>query len=107
MIAPVNELAKSFADAGADLISFHLRLLMMCLRQSILLSNVDIRWYRNQSRHISICVTRHYWRNRSYHVNECLSWIWWSREFIEDTIEKISEAKILLIKQDHQIFHGS
>ncbi len=104
MITPVNDLAKSFADAGADLISFHPEAVddvaetINIIKQSGCKVGIAI----NPDTPLSV-------------LKDIIAEIdlillmgvypgFGGQEFIEDTIEKISEAKKLIDQQDHQIF---
>ncbi len=103
MITPVNELAKSFADAGADLISFHpeavdnvpetIKLIKQCGCKVGIAINPDT----------SLSVLQDIIGEIDLILLMSVSGFG-GQEFIEDTIEKISEAKKLIDQQDHQIF---
>ena len=104
MITPVNELAKSFADAGADLISFHPEAVddvaetINIIKQSGCKVGIAI----NPDTPLSVL------KNIIAEIDLILLMSVYpgfgGQEFIEDTIEKISEAKKLIDQQDHQIF---
>ena len=104
MITPVNELAKSFADAGADLISFHpeavdnvpetIKLIKQCGCKVGIAINPDT----------SLSVLQDIIGELDLILLMSVYPGFGGQEFIEDTIEKISEAKKLIDQQDHQIF---
>ena len=104
MITPVNELAKSFADAGADLISFHPEAVdnpaetINIIKQSGCKVGIAI----NPDTPLSVLKDI---------IGEIDLILFMSvypgfggQEFIEDTIEKIAEAKKIIDQQDQQIF---
>ena len=104
MITPVNELAKSFADAGADLISFHpeavddvsetINIIKQCGCKVGIAINPDtsLSMLQDIIGEIDLILLMSVYPGFG------------GQEFIEDTIEKISEAKKLIDQQDHQIF---
>ena len=104
MITPVNELAKSFADAGADLISFHpeavdnvsetINIIKQCGCKVGIAINPDT----------SLSVLKDIIGEIDLILLMSVYPGFGGQEFIEDTIEKISEAKKLIDQQDHQIF---
>ena len=104
MITPVNELAKSFADAGADLISFHpeavdnvpetIKLIKQCGCKVGIAINPDT----------SLSVLQDIIGEIDLVLLMSVYPGFGGQEFIEDTIEKIAEAKRLIDQQDHQIF---
>ena len=104
MITPVNELAKSFADAGADLISFHpeavdnvpetIKLIKQCGCKVGIAINPDT----------SLSVLQDIIGEIDLILLMSVYPGFGGQEFIEDTIKKISEAKKLIDQQDHQIF---
>ena len=104
MITPVNQLAKSFADAGADLISFHpeavdnvpetIKLIKQCGCKVGIAINPDT----------SLSVLQDIIGEIDLVLLMSVYPGFGGQEFIEDTIEKISEAKRLIDQQDHQIF---
>ena len=104
MITPVNELAKSFADAGADLISFHPEAVdnpaetINIIKQSGCKVGIAI----NPDTPLSVL------KDIIGEIDLILLMSVYpgfgGQEFIEDTIDKISEAKKLIDQQDHQIF---
>ena len=104
MITPVNELAKSFADAGADLISFHpeavddvaetINIIKQCGCKVGIAINPDT----------SLSVLKDIFGEIDLILLMSVYPGFGGQEFIEDTIEKISEAKKLIDQQDRQIF---
>ena len=104
MITPVNELAKSFADVGADLISFHpeavddvsetINIIKQCGCKVGIAINPDT----------SLSVLQDIIGEIDLILLMSVYPGFGGQEFIEDTIEKISEAKKLIDQQDHQIF---
>ena len=104
MITPVNELAKSFADAGADLISFHPEAVDDVVETINIIKQCGCKVGIAINPDTSLSV-----------LNDIIAEIdlillmsvypgFGGQEFIEDTIEKIVEAKKLIDQQDHQIF---
>jgi len=104
MITPVNELAKSFADAGADLISFHpeavddvsetINIIKQCGCKVGIAINPDT----------SLSVLQDIIGEIDLILLMSVYPGFGGQEFIEDTIKKISEAKKLIDQQDHKIF---
>ena len=104
MISPVNELAKSFADAGADLISFHPEAVdnpaetINIIKQSGCKVGIAI----NPDTPLSVL------KDIIGEIDLILLMSVYpgfgGQEFIEDTIEKIAEAKKLIDQQDQKIF---
>ena len=104
MISPVNELAKSFADAGADLISFHPEAVdnpaetINIIKQSGCKVGIAI----NPDTPLSVL------KDIIGEIDLILLMSVYpgfgGQEFIEDTIEKIAEAKKIIDQQDQQIF---
>ena len=104
MITPVNDLAKSFADAGADLISFHPEAVNDVAETINIIKQCECKVGIAINPDTSLSV-----------LNDIIAEIdlillmsvypgFGGQEFIEDTIEKIVEAKKLIDQQDHQIF---
>ena len=104
MITPVNELAKSFADAGADLISFHpeavddvtetINIIKQCGCKVGIAINPDT----------SLSVLKDIISEIDLILLMSVYPGFGGQEFIEGTVEKISEAKKLIDQQDQQIF---
>ena len=104
MITPVNDLAKSFANAGADLISFHPEAVddvdetIGIIRESGCKVGIAI----NPDTSLSVL------ENIITDIDLVLLMSVYpgfgGQEFIEDTIEKIADAKKLIDQQDHPIF---
>ena len=104
MITPVNELAKSFADAGADLIGFHPEAVdnpaetINIIKQSGCKVGIAI----NPDTPLSVL------KDIIGEIDLILLMSVYpgfgGQEFIEDTIEKIAEAKKIIDQQDQQIF---
>ena len=104
MITPVNDLAKSFASAGADLISFHPEAVDDVVETINIIKQCGCKVGIAINPDTSLSV-----------LNDIIAEIdlillmsvypgFGGQEFIEDTIEKIVEAKKLIDQQDHQIF---
>ena len=104
MIAPVNELAMSFAEAGADLISFHpdavedVKETIEIIKQSGCKVGIAV----NPDKPLSILKDI----IKDIDLILLLSVFpgFGGHKFIEETIEKIEAAKILIEQQDHEIF---
>ena len=104
MITPVNDLAKSFANAGADLISFHPEAV----------DNVDetIGIIQESGCKVGIAINPDTSLSVLENIITDIDLVllmsvypgFGGQEFIEDTIEKIADAKKLIDQQDHPIF---
>ncbi len=104
MITPVNELAKSFADAGADLISFHPEAVEDVLEtvEIIKESGCKVGIAINPDTPLSVL------DNLIQEIDLVLLMSVYpgfgGQKFIEESIEKIKAVKKLIDKQDHKIF---
>ena len=104
MIAPVNELAKSFAEAGADLISFHpdavedVKETIEIIKQSGCKVGIAI----NPDKPLSIL--KDIIKDIDLILLMSVFPGFGGQKFIEETIEKIEAAKELIEQQDHEIF---
>ena len=104
MISPVNELAKSFAEAGADLISFHpdavedVKETIEIIKQSGCKVGIAI----NPDKPLSIL--KDIIKDIDVIVLMSVFPGFGGQKFIEETIEKIKAAKELIEQQDHEIF---
>jgi len=104
MITPVNELAKSFADAGADLISFH--------PEAVDNPAETINIIKHSGCKVGIAINPDTPLSVLKDIIGEIDLIllmsvypgFGGQEFIEDTIEKIAEAKKIIDQQDQQIF---
>ena len=104
MITPVNELAKSFADAGADLISFH--------PEAVDNPAETINIIKHSGCKVGIAINPDTPLSVLKDIIGEIDLIllmsvypgFGGQEFIEDTIEKIADAKKLIDQQDHPIF---
>ena len=104
MITPVNDLAKSFANAGADLISFHPEAV----------DNVDetIGIIQESGCKVGIAINPDTSLSVLENIITDIDLVllmsvypgFGGQEFIEETIEKIADAKKLIDQQDHPIF---
>ena len=104
MITPVNELAKSFADAGADLISFHPEAVDNVPETIKLIKQWGCKVGIAINPDTSLSVLQDIIGEIDLILLMSVYPGFGGQEFIEDTIEKISEAKKLIDQQDHQIF---
>ena len=104
MITPVNELAKSFADAGADLISFHPEAVDNVPETIKLIKQYGCKVGIAINPDTSLSVLQDIIGEIDLVLLMSVYPGFGGQEFIEDTIEKISEAKRLIDQQDHQIF---
>ena len=104
MITPVNELAKSFADAGADLISFHPEAVDNVPETIKLIKQWGCKVGIAINPDTSLSVLQDIIGEIDLVLLMSVYPGFGGQEFIEDTIEKISEAKRLIDQQDHQIF---
>jgi len=104
MITPVNELAKSFADAGADLISFH--------PEAVDNPAETINIIKHSGCKVGIAINPDTPLSVLKDIIGEIDLIllmsvypgFGGQEFIEDTIDKIAEAKKIIDQQDQQIF---
>ena len=104
MITPVNELAKSFANAGADLISFHPEAVDNVPETIKLIKQWGCKVGIAINPDTSLSVLQDIIGEIDLVLLMSVYPGFGGQEFIEDTIEKISEAKRLIDQQDHQIF---
>ena len=104
MITPVNELAKSFADAGADLISFHPEAVNNVTETINIIKQCGCKVGIAINPDTSLSVLQDIIGEIDLILLMSVYPGFGGQEFIEDTIEKISEAKKLIDQQDHQIF---
>ena len=104
MIQPVNDLAKSFAEAGADLISFH--------PEAVENINETIELIRSHGCKVGIAINPDTSLSVLEDIIQDIDLIllmsvypgFGGQKFIETTIEKIQEAKKLIETQSHNIF---
>ena len=104
MITPVNELAMSFAEAGADLISFHpdavedVKETIEIIKQSGCTVGLAV----NPDKPLSIL--KDIIKDIDLILLMSVFPGFGGQKFIEETIEKIEAAKKLIEQQDHEIF---
>ena len=104
MITPVNELAMSFAEAGADLISFHpdavedVKKTIEIIKQSGCKVGIAV----NPDKPLSIL--KDIIKDIDLILLMSVFPGFGGQKFIEETIEKIEAAKELIEQQDHEIF---
>ena len=104
MITPVNELAMSFAEAGADLISFHpdavedVKETIEIIKQSGCKVGIAV----NPDKPLSIL--KDIIKDIDLILLMSVFPGFGGQKFIEETIEKIEAAKKLIEQQDHEIF---
>jgi len=104
MIQPVNDLAKSFAEAGADLISFH--------PEAVENINETIELIKNHGCKVGIAINPDTSLSVLEDIIQDIDLIllmsvypgFGGQKFIETTIEKIQDAKKLIETQSHNIF---
>ena len=104
MIQPVNDLAKSFAEAGADLISFH--------PEAVENINETIELIKSHGCKVGIAVNPDTSLSVLEDIIQDIDLIllmsvypgFGGQKFIETTIEKIQDAKKLIETQSHNIF---
>ncbi|MDB9934081.1 ribulose-phosphate 3-epimerase [Gammaproteobacteria bacterium] len=104
MIQPVNDLAKSFAEAGADLISFH--------PEAVENINETIELIKSHGCKVGIAINPDTSLSVLEDVIQDIDLIllmsvypgFGGQKFIETTIEKIQDAKKLIETQSHNIF---
>ena len=104
MIQPVNNLAKSFAEAGADLISFH--------PEAVENINETIELIKSHGCKVGIAINPDTSLSVLEDIIHDIDLIllmsvypgFGGQKFIETTIEKIQDAKKLIETQSHNIF---
>ena len=104
MIQPVNDLAKRFAEAGADLISFH--------PEAVENINETIELIKSHGCKVGIAINPDTPLSVLEDIIHDIDLIllmsvypgFGSQKFIETTIEKIQDAKKLIETQSHNIF---
>ncbi|MDA9876459.1 ribulose-phosphate 3-epimerase [Gammaproteobacteria bacterium] len=104
MIQPVNDLAKSFAEAGADLISFH--------PEAVENINETIELIKSHGCKVGIAINPDTSLSVLEDIIQDIDLIllmsvypgFGGQKFIETTIEKIQDAKKLIETQSHNIF---
>ena len=104
MIQPVNDLAKSFAEAGADLISFH--------PEAVENTNETIELIKSHGCKVGIAINPDTSLSVLEDIIQDIDLIllmsvypgFGGQKFIETTIDKIQDAKKLIETQSHHIF---
>jgi ribulose-phosphate 3-epimerase len=104
MIQPVNDLAKSFAEAGADLISFH--------PEAVDNINETIELIKSHGCKVGIAINPDTTLSVLEDIIQDIDLIllmsvypgFGGQKFIETTIDKIQDAKKLIETQSHHIF---
>jgi len=104
MIQPVNDLAKSFAEAGADLISFH--------PEAVENINETIELIKSHGCKVGIAINPDTSLSVLEDIIQGIDLIllmsvypgFGGQKFIETTIDKIQDAKKLIETQSHHIF---
>ena len=104
MIQPVNDLAKSFAEAGADLISFH--------PEAVENINETIELIKSHGCKVGVAINPDTSLSVLEDIIHDIDLIllmsvypgFGGQKFIETTIEKIQDAKKLIETQSHHIF---
>ena len=104
MIQPVNDLAKSFAEAGADLISFH--------PEAVENINETIELIKSHGCKVGIAINPDTSLSILEDIIHDIDLIllmsvypgFGGQKFIETTVEKIQDAKKLIETQSHNIF---
>jgi ribulose-phosphate 3-epimerase len=104
MIAPVNDLAKSFANAGADLISFHPEAVDDVDETIGIIQESGCKVGIAINPDTSLSVLENIITDIDLVLLMSVYPGFGGQEFIEDTIEKIADAKKLIDQQDHPIF---
>jgi ribulose-phosphate 3-epimerase len=104
MITPVNDLAKSFANAGADLISFHPEAVDDVDETIGIIQESGCKVGIAINPDTSLSVLENIITDIDLVLLMSVYPGFGGQEFIEDTIEKIADAKKLIDQQDHPIF---
>ena len=104
MITPVNDLAQSFAKAGADLISFHPEAVASVTETIEIIKNSGCKVGIAINPDTSLSVLSDIIQDIDLVLLMSVYPGFGGQEFIEDSIEKIYAAKKLIDQQDHKIF---
>jgi len=104
MITPVNDLAQSFAKAGADLISFHPEAVASVTETIEIIKNSGCKVGIAINPDTSLSVLSDIIQEIDLVLLMSVYPGFGGQEFIEDSIEKIYAAKKLIDQQDHKIF---
>jgi ribulose-phosphate 3-epimerase len=104
MITPVNDLAKSFANAGADLISFHPEAVDDVDETIGIIQESGCKVGIAINPDTSLSVLENIITDIDLVLLMSVYPGFGGQEFIEETIEKIADAKKLIDQQDHPIF---
>ena len=104
MITPVNDLAQSFAKAGADLISFHPEAVASVIETIEIIKNSGCKAGIAINPDTSLSVLSDIIQEIDLVLLMSVYPGFGGQEFIEDSIEKIYAAKKLIDQQDHKIF---
>ena len=104
MIEPVNDLAKSFASAGADLISFHPEAVESAKETIDIIKECSCKVGIAINPDTSLSVLDDIVNEIDLILLMSVYPGFGGQEFIEDTIEKIQAARNLIEKQDHKIY---
>ena len=104
MITPVNDLAQSFAKAGADLISFHPEAVASVTETIEIIKNSGCKAGIAINPDTSLSVLSDIIQEIDLVLLMSVYPGFGGQEFIEDSIEKIYAAKKLIDQQDNKIF---
>jgi ribulose-phosphate 3-epimerase len=104
MTTPVNDLAQSFAKAGADLISFHPEAVASVTETIEIIKNSGCKVGIAINPDTSLSVLSDIIQDIDLVLLMSVYPGFGGQEFIEDSIEKIYAAKKLIDQQDHKIF---
>ena len=104
MIAPVNDLAKSFADAGADLISFHPEAVEDVLETITIIKDSGCKVGIAINPDTPLTVLDNVIQDIDLVLLMSVYPGFGGQKFIEESIEKIRSARKLIDKQDQEIF---
>ena len=104
MITPVNDLAQSFAKAGADLISFHPEAVASVTETIEIIKNSGCKAGIAINPDTSLSVLSDIIQEIDLVLFMSVYPGFVGLEFIDDSIEKIYAAKKLIDQQDHKIF---
>ncbi len=104
MISPVNELAKSFADAGADLISFHPEAVEDIFETIEIIKESGCKVGIAINPDIPLSVLNNIIQEIDLVLLMSVYPGFGGQKFIEESIEKIQAVRKLIDKQDNKIF---
>ena len=104
MVEPVDEIAKSFAEAGADLISFHPEATKHVARTIDLIKDLGCKVGIALNPATSISALDNIIQDIDLVLLMSVNPGFGGQKFIPSSLEKLEKAKALIQKQDHSIY---